>query len=126
MTLLSDLKKNGKKMVFENQYQTIPTSATVNKTLRECLADYTIDKKGFHFHSLRHTHVAHLLSEGIDIYAIAKRLGHSDITTTTRVYSYLIDEFKTRTDDLIASSLNKLSQKNVAQLLHKTRTNVDI
>lgn len=95
-------------MVFENQYQTIPTSATVNKTLRECLADYTIDKKGFHFHSLRHTHVAHLLSEGIDIYAIAKRLGHSDITTTTRVYSYLIDEFKTRTDDLIAANLEKL------------------
>ena len=126
LALLSDLKKNGKKMVFENQYQTIPTSAAVNKTLREALTQCEINKSGFHFHSLRHTHVAYLLSEGIDIYAIAKRLGHSDVTTTTRVYSYLIDEFKTRTDDLIASSLSKLSEKSVAQLLHKTRINVDI
>ena len=110
LSVLKDLKENQKEMIFENQYGTIPSSAAVNKTLRECLSEIGINKRGFHFHSLRHTHVAYLLSEGIDIYAIAKRLGHSDITTTTRIYSYLIDEFKTRTDDLIASSLNKLNE----------------
>lgn len=71
-------------MVFINQYGTIPTSSAVNKTLRDCLSEISINKRGFHFHSLRHTHVAYLLSEGIDIYAIAKRLGHSDITTTNQ------------------------------------------
>lgn len=107
-------------MVFENQYGTIPTSAAVNKTLRECLSAVGISKRGFHFHSLRHTHVAYLLSEGIDIYAIAKRLGHSDITTTTRIYSYLIDEFKTRTGDLIANSLDKLKDNNCCKKITRT------
>lgn len=120
LDILKELKENQKEMVFENQYGTIPSSAAVNKTLRECLRKIEINKRGFHFHSLRHTHVAYLLSEGIDIYAIAKRLGHSDITTTTRIYSYLIDEFKTRTDDLIASSLNKLNENNCAHYVHKT------
>lgn len=108
LNVLSDLKKNDKDMVFKNQFDTVPTSGAVNKALRDCLTKCGITKDGFHFHSLRHTHVAYLLSEGIDIYAIAKRLGHSDITTTTRVYSYLIDEFKTRTDNLISASLDKL------------------
>ena len=117
---LKELKENRKEMVFEDQYGTIPTSAAVNKTLRKCLREININKRGFHFHSLRHTHVAYLLSEGIDIYAIAKRLGHSDITTTTRIYSYLIDEFKTRTDDLIANSLDKLNQNNCAHFVRKT------
>ncbi len=109
-------------MVFINQYGTIPTSSAVNKTLRDCLSKININKHGFHFHSLRHTHVAYLLSEGIDIYAIAKRLGHSDITTTTRIYSYLIDEFKTQTDDLISSSLDKLNTERAQKFLKHTKT----
>lgn len=79
--------------------------------MRECLAACNIDKKGFHFHSLRHTHVAYLLSENVNIYAIAKRLGHSDVTTTTRVYSYLVDEYKTRTDNFIEQPLNRFTAR---------------
>lgn len=71
---------HGQKMVFENQYHTVPTSNAVNKTLRECLSQLNIKRKNFHFHSLRHSHVAFLLSQGIDLYVISQRLGHSDMT----------------------------------------------
>ena len=67
-----------------------------------------IAKQGFHFHSLRHVHVAYLLGQGVDVYAISKRLGHSDITITLKTYSYLIDEYKAQNDDLIVKKLQKL------------------
>lgn len=38
------------------------------------------------------------------------RLGHSDIGITTRVYSYLIDEYTQKSDDKIDQSINKLIQ----------------
>ena len=67
-----------------------------------------INKPSFHFHSLRHIHVAYLLSKNIDLYIISKRLGHSDISTTSRVYSYLIDEYKNRADNQISKFISSL------------------
>ncbi|WP_407659084.1 tyrosine-type recombinase/integrase [Lactiplantibacillus brownii] len=67
---------------MNNQYETVPTSAAVNQTLRESLKVLEIKRVGFHFHSLRHTHVVYLLYCGADLYAISKCLGHSDLATT--------------------------------------------
>lgn len=111
MQLLSELKQNGNELVFLNQFKNIPTSNAVNKTLRKLLKEADITKKGYHFHSLRHTHVALLLYNGVDIYAISKRLGHSDLTTTTRKYAYMIDELKSKSDDHIEDVLDDLSKK---------------
>lgn len=107
ISLLNELCFNDKQ-IFVNQYHTVPTSAAVNKTLRESLKACHINRRGFHFHSLRHSHVAFLLANGIDLYAISKRLGHSDITTTSRVYSYMIDEYRNRTNEKIISTFDKL------------------
>lgn len=113
MDILHELKTavNGtnKDQVFTNQFKTVPTSSAVNKALREFMQACNIERKGFHFHSLRHTHVAYLLANETDLYAISKRLGHSDIGTTSRVYSYLIDEYKVRTDNMIESVLDKIT-----------------
>lgn len=67
-----------------------------------------ITKHDYTFHSLRHSHVAFLLSQGIDIYAISKRLGHSNMTTTSNIYAYLIDEYKHKLDDEIEQKLAQL------------------
>lgn len=45
-------------------------------------------------YALRHTHCSFLLSKGVAIEYISKRLGHSNIGTTLRVYSHLLDEYK--------------------------------
>ena len=76
------------------------------------MKELNIEKKGFHFHSLRHTHVAFLLAHHIDLYIIAKRLGHADITTTSKVYSYLIDEYRVRSDDEIEKILNNVDSES--------------
>lgn len=75
---LQALKSNSSKIVFKNQRVLIPSNNAVNKTLRNLLAD-------------------------LDIYAISKRLGHSDFSTTTDIYAYLIDEYKEKNDATIVS-----------------------
>lgn len=121
LQLLSELKQNGNELVFLNQFKNIPTSNAVNKTLRKLLKEADITKKGYHFHSLRHTHVALLLYNGVDIYAISKRLGHSDLTTTTRKYAYMIDELKSKSDDHIEDVLDNLSKKNTPDFVEKNQ-----
>lgn len=95
--------------VFLNQYHTVPTSGAVNRKLKAVMKELGIERKGFHFHSLRHTHVAYLLANNVDLYIISKRLGHADITTTSRVYSYLIDEYRIKADDQIEEILDQIS-----------------
>lgn len=109
LTILKQLKENPRgTMVFLNRVHSIPTSNAANKALRELLNQLGIVKRNFHFHSLRHSHVALLLANGIDIYAISKRLGHSNIKTTANTYAYLIDEYKYKTDKQIIRALSDL------------------
>ncbi|MBB1063594.1 tyrosine-type recombinase/integrase [Limosilactobacillus fastidiosus] len=106
LKILRDHRKSN--LVFFNQFGTIPTSNAVNKTLRELLGSLNIHRRNFHFHSLRHSHVALLLANGVDLYAISKRLGHSNISTTANVYAYLIDEYKDKTDKQILQALSSI------------------
>lgn len=109
LKLLSQLKeRHVSNMVFMTQFGTIPTSNAVNKTLRGLLDELHIHRQNFHFHSLRHSHVALLLAHGVDVYAISKRLGHSDIRTTTNTYAYLLDEYKQETDNKIIKVLDEI------------------
>lgn len=105
---LADLKANQSVMVFQNVLGTVPTGTALNKCLRSIMKSCDIKKQGFHFHSLRHVHVAYLLGKGVDVYAISKRLGHSNITVTLNTYSYLIDEYKAKSDNLIINKLAEL------------------
>ena len=105
LDILDELPKNDpQNRVFGD----VPTSTGVNKVLRKLLSDLKIESPGYHFHSCRHSHVAYLLASGIDLYAISKRLGHNDMTITAKVYAYLIDEYKTKTDEKIVSALDNL------------------
>ena len=45
--------------------------------------------KTIRIHDFRHTHATLLINEGINIQEIARRLGHSDIQTTLKVYAHL-------------------------------------
>lgn len=108
LKILDDLKANNSTMIFKNALGTIPTSNALKKCLNSILNDCGIKKQGFHFHSLRHVHVAFLLSKGIPIDVISKRLGHSKTSVTLNVYAYLIDEFKAQNDKLIIQKLSEL------------------
>lgn len=92
---LKQLKINNSEFVFAIPRTGLPpSSSAVNQFLRKTLKENNINKNDFHFHSLRHTHVAYLLSQGIDIAAISKRLGHANIAITLKIYAYVLDEYK--------------------------------
>ena len=103
LVVLNALRDNHTTRVFATKDDDYITSTAVNKTLRKY-----VHKKGYHFHSLRHSHVALLLYEGVPLYAISKRLGHSDMSITARKYAYLIDELKQQSDDKIEAILNRI------------------
>lgn len=107
---LKQLKENNHStMVFLNNQKRIPSSNAVNKVLRELLEEAGIHRSGYHFHSLRHSHVAYLLYQGIDLYAISKRLGHSNMTITAKKYAYLIDEYREKENEKISKVIGRLS-----------------
>lgn len=60
-------------------------------------------------HDFRHSHTTFLLSNGIPITVISKRLGHTDISMTLNVYSHLISEDKDKSIILI----NRINGKNI-------------
>lgn len=108
LDILSELKTNNSTMVFLDQYQRVPSSNAVNKTLRSIMHQAGLDKRDFHFHSLRHSHVAYLLSQGADLYIISKRLGHADTTVTSKVYAYLVDEYQDKAENEIEKYLQNI------------------
>lgn len=108
LDIIKDLKKNGHTKLFIGRDGKIPTSDAVNKSLRKALKRCGIEKSGFHFHSLRHSHVALLLFKGIPLYAISKRLGHANMATTAKKYAYMLDELKQQSDMQITKILDNL------------------
>lgn len=56
-------------------------------------------------HGLRHTHASILLFAGVSVASVAKRLGHSTMTTTQKVYLHIIQELENKDVDLVMRSL---------------------
>ena len=110
LKVLAQLKVNKTPLLFAKTPQafSIWFPQKVNAYLKDIMERIGIQKRDYTFHSLRHSHVAFLLSQGIDIYAISQRLGHSNMTTTSNVYAYLIDEYKHKLDDEIEQKLAQL------------------
>ena len=107
LDVLLQLKDNGHDMIFKTLHG-MPVSRSANASLRSFLKKAGINKPGYHFHSLRHSHVAYLLANGIDLYAISKRLGHKDMTVTAKTYAYLIDEYKEKQDQQIIKAIDEI------------------
>lgn len=59
-------------------------------------------------HSLRHTHASLLIYAGVSIASIAKRLGHSSVTTTQETYLHIIQELENQDNDKIIRHLSSL------------------
>ena len=60
-------------------------------------------------HGLRHTHASLLLFAGVSIASVARRLGHSSMTTTQKTYLHIIQELESKDMNLVMKSLSELS-----------------
>jgi len=61
-------------------------------------------------HGLRHTNAALLLSEGLDLLAVSRRLGHVRASTTTDIYGHALAS----KDKIAADTLKSILVKNNA------------
>lgn len=82
-------------------------NSTVNALLaRHCKK---VDVPVISVHGLRHTHASLLLFAGVSIASVARRLGHSNITTTQKTYLHIIQELESKDIDIIMRSLSNLN-----------------
>ena len=82
-----------------------------NSTINSILARHCkeVDVPIISIHGLRHTHASLLLFAGVSIASVARRLGHSNITTTQKTYLHIIQELESKDIDLIMRSFSNLN-----------------
>ncbi len=60
-------------------------------------------------HDLRHSAVAILIAQGVNIKAISELLGHSSVAFTLQVYGHLLEETKRETADKMDAALSRVA-----------------
>ncbi|AHF19517.1 MAG: site-specific integrase [Leuconostoc mesenteroides] len=81
-------------------------NATVNDRLATLCKQVEIPV--ISIHGLRHTHASLLLYAGVSVASVARRLGHSNMTTTQKTYIHVIQELENQDNDLVMKHLAQL------------------
>ncbi|MXI85962.1 site-specific integrase [Sphaerochaeta halotolerans] len=86
------------------------SGAVFNSTVNDILRRYCVRAKVpvISIHGLRHTHASLLLFAGVSIASVARRLGHSSMTTTQKTYLHIIQELENQDVELVMRSLSGL------------------
>ncbi|MBQ1324985.1 MAG: tyrosine-type recombinase/integrase, partial [Solobacterium sp.] len=53
-------------------------------------------------HDLRHSHASLLINNGVNIVAVSKRLGHSNIEQTLQTYTHLLEKTDSQMLEIIS------------------------
>ena len=69
-------------------------------TAKACLIARKAGFSNVGIHSLRHSHGSELLSKGVPLPTVSKRLGHADVYTTAKIYAHALPK-----DDVTAAEL---------------------
>ena len=75
----------------------------VARTLQKKMKRY-MEKSGvkmIRVHSIRHSHVAYLIHQGVDPLIIKERLGHKDIKMTLNTYGHLYPSQQKKIADML-------------------------
>lgn len=99
---------NSDNMLFVNIFYGIPSNKACNKHLQGILEQLNIFPQNMTCTGNRHTYASILLSEDIDIWAIAKNMGHKDIKQITETYGHLIKEKAEQENNKVRQALLKL------------------
>lgn len=70
--------------------------------------DLGVEKSGVKritIHQFRHSHATNLINDGVNVVAVSRRLGHSDVSMTLRVYTHLFQKI----DEELVQNLEKSS-----------------
>ena len=92
----------------------------VSRTQITRVKDKAVDLSGVKpitIHQFRHSQASILINGGMNIVAVSRRLGHSDVEMTLKVYTHL---FKNK-DTEITDFLEKSSPNLLQNLLHSSK-----
>lgn len=92
MVLYDRKDLNKEDLVFYDRRYKIPTNAGLNKYLRVCLSELGIGSQEMSATSGRHTYGSYLLAKGVDIWVVAKLMGHKDIQQLIKTYGHVLQE----------------------------------
>ena len=82
-------------------------NSTVNKRLEALCKSAEVPI--ITIHSLRHSHASALIYAGVSIASVAKRLGHSSVTTTQETYLHIIQELENQDSERIMQYISSLA-----------------
>jgi integrase len=83
------LGRDPRGLVFSRPDGPQPMDAdTLTKSFRRLVAATKVTP--ITFHGLRHTHISHLLMEGVHVKVVSERAGHANVNTTLAVYAAYI------------------------------------
>lgn len=99
--------------VFTDSYGDLLNPNLPSKWHKKLLEDNNLPP--LRFHGLRHSCASLLLDHGQNIAAISKRLGHSTVHTTTRIYIHSNDTQDQRSAKKMDSIFKRQTKKNVKQ-----------
>lgn len=101
---------NPENFLFWDSTYGVPSNSGVNKALRLILQEQEITPLNMSATGIRHTYASIMLALGIDIWVIAKNMGHKDISQITKTYGHLIKEKAHSENERIRSMLGDLSR----------------
>lgn len=99
--MLKTLKQRPGTILFGDD--TYLSSTNIQRHFRKAIKESGV--KPIRIHDLRHSHATILINSGANIVAVSKRLGHSDINMTLKVYTHLLD----KTSDELVSMINNIN-----------------
>lgn len=108
VTALREAFARSSGLIFGSDSETYRNPALVSQLIVRRLRKAGV--RGASLHSLRHTHASNLLSRGISLAAVSRRLGHSSPATTARIYTHRLPPDDRRAaeewDDLLTARLS--------------------
>jgi integrase len=81
-------------------------------TAKACLIAKKAGLKDTSIHTLRHSHGSQLLSAGVPLPVVSKRLGHTDVYTTARIYSHALAKDERAAADAWETSVHQVIESD--------------
>lgn len=93
---------NGKEvfLLFSDEYGIPHRPDTLTQFWNRFVERHKNELRRVRFHDLRHSSASLILSEGVNMKIVQKRLGHKDIQTTLNLYSHITEEDDKKASDV--------------------------
>ncbi len=66
--------------------------------------------KGYSLHTFRHSHGSHLLSHGVSLVTVSKRLGHLNPNITAAIYAHSLTEDDHKAAEVLNEKMGNLGR----------------